>query len=213
MVKQVLLYSLSSLVAFLITIRIIRRYWKFPAPSYVGYFLDSRFRKLMQPPDKIIERSGIKKDMIVMDLGCGPGTYTIDVARAVGKKGKVYAADIQKAMINKLKNKLKKSENKDIQNIIPKVADAYELPLSDNSLDLFYMVGVFQEISDRQRALIEIYRVLKDDGILAISEFVPDPDYPLRRSTNKICEKSRFKLKKSNGNFLNYTMQFEKFNM
>ncbi|WP_455276389.1 class I SAM-dependent methyltransferase [[Eubacterium] cellulosolvens] len=183
---QIPLYGLLLLVGFFIAVRVIRRFWKFPAPSYVGHFLDSGFRKFMQPPAKIIERSGIKKNMIVMDLGCGQGTYTIDVARTIGKKGKVYAVDIQQAMINKLEKKLGKTEYKDIQNIILKVADAYELPLPENSLDLVYIVAVLQEIPDEKRALKEIYRVLKYDGILAVSEFFPDPDFPLRRTTKKI---------------------------
>ena len=113
-------------------------------------------------------------------------------------------------MINKLENKIKKTENMDIHNIIPKVADAYELPFSNDSLDLVYMVAVLQEIPDKRRALNEVYRVLKSNGILSVSEFLPDPDYPFRNTTKKMCEKAGFGLKDCNGNLFNYTLQFEK---
>jgi ubiquinone/menaquinone biosynthesis C-methylase UbiE len=212
MIEDFIFYGGISIAVYLIVARIIRRYYKFPVPSFVGYFLGSRFRKMMQPPDKIVERSGIKEGMTVMDLGCGPGTYTVDVARAVGNKGKVYAVDIQQAMINRLENKLKKPENKDVHNIIPKVANAYELPFSNDSLDLVYMVAVLQEIPDKQRALREVYRVLKNNGILAVSEFLPDPDYPLRSTTRRMCEEAGFRLKGNYGNIFNYTLQFEKSN-
>jgi len=210
MTWDVPLYVLAFIAAFLIVVRIVRRYWKFPAPSYVGWFLESGLRKMMQPPSKIIERSGIKKGMTVMELGCGPGTYTIDGARAIGERGKLYAVDIQQAMISRLEKSMKKPENRDVNNIEPKVASAYELPFSDRSIDLVYMITVLQEIPDKQRALEEVRRVLKDDGTLAVSEFLPDPDYPLRRTTKKLCEKAGFKLKESKGNLLNYTMQFIK---
>jgi len=148
--------------------------------------------------------------MYVLDLGCGPGTYTIDVARAVGDEGKVFAVDIQLEMIKKLERKLKKQENEDINNIELRVADAYELPFQDKFFDLVYMVTVLPEIPDRQRALEEVYRVLKNEGILAVSEFLPDPDYPFKRTTQKWCEQAGFKLGKSDGNFFNYTIQFTK---
>jgi len=63
---------------------------------------------MMQPSDEIVERSGIKKGMTVMDLGCGPDIYAIEVMRTVGEEGEVYAIDVQKTMIDRLKKKLKK---------------------------------------------------------------------------------------------------------
>jgi ubiquinone/menaquinone biosynthesis C-methylase UbiE len=209
-INDILLYGGASIAALYLGVRVVRRFYKFPAPSFTLYFLDSRLRTIMQPSDEIIERGGIKKGMTVMDLGCGPGIYSIDVARAVGDKGKVYAVDIQKAMIDRLEKKLKKPENKDVHNITPTVASVYRLPVPDNSVDLVYMITVLAEIPNKQKALKEIRRILRDDGILAVSEFFTDPDYPLRRTTKKWCESTGFKLKKSRGNFFNYTLQFEK---
>jgi ubiquinone/menaquinone biosynthesis C-methylase UbiE len=71
------------------------------------------------------------------------------------------------------------------------------------------MVSVFQEIPDRSKALLEIKRVLKDGGILAISEFFVDPDYPLRKTTVKQVVKEGFSLDKVFGSFWNYTVRFK----
>jgi len=203
--------AIAAVAAYLaVAPRILRRHYRFPVPSFVASFLDSRFRKMMQPPQKIVERSGIKEAMTVMELGCGPGTYTIDIARAVGDRGRVYAVDIQKAMIDKLEKKLKRSENRDVRNVIPKVANAYELPLPEDCLDSAVMICVLQEIPDRQRALGEVYRVLRPHGVLAVSEWAVDPDYPLRRTTKRICEQAGFRPKESRGNLFHYTLQFEK---
>ena len=72
------------------------------------------------------------------------------------------------------------------------------------------MVAVFQEIPDKEKALKEINRVLKDSGIFSISEFIVDPDYPLKSTTIKMAQKSDFKLNKISGNFFNYTITFGK---
>jgi ubiquinone/menaquinone biosynthesis C-methylase UbiE len=145
-----------------------------------------------------------------MELGCGPGTYTLDIARAVRDRGEVYAVDIQKAMIDKLEKKLQKPENRDVRNVIPKVANAYELPLPEDCLDTVIVICALQEIPDRQRALGEVHRVLRPHGVLAVSEWAVDPDYPLRRTTKRICEQAGFRLKESGGNLFHYTFQFEK---
>ncbi len=193
-----------------VLLRVIEKLYPVPAPASIGRFLDSSLRRWFQPPDKIIERSGIKPGMTVMDLGCGSGAFTTFVARAVGEQGKVYAVDLQPAMLRQLERKLSKAENQDIKNIELKQASAYDLPFEDASLDLIYMVTVLPEIPDRGRALREIRRVLKPDGILAVTEFLVDTDYPRRSATIKLCQNEGFALNANLGSFWNYTIRFKK---
>ena len=181
-----------------------------PAPAFIGRFLDSNYRRRIQRPEKIIERSGIKEGMDVLEIGCGSGAFTTFVARAVGNKSKVSALDIQQNMLDQLQRKLERPGNADIKNIEPIRASAYELPFKKDSLDLVYMVSVFQEIPDKNRTLREIKRVLKPGGFLAISEFLVDPDYPFRKTTVKQGKEGGFKLDSIEGNFFNYTVRFTK---
>ncbi len=207
---KVILIALGAFLLWQALIRVIRKLWHFPAPAFIGRFLDSGYRRWMQPPDKLIERSGIKPGMTVLDLGCGSGAFTPFVARMVGESGKVYAVDIQPAMLNQMERKLAKAENRDIKNIELRQAGAYHLPFQDRALDLVYMVTVLQEIPDRARALREVSRVLKPGGILAVTEFLPDPDYPLRSTTIKICQREGFVLDDNLGSLWNYTIRFKK---
>lgn len=200
--------TIGTIILYQIIIRIVRKFVHFPAPAFIGRFLDSDRRRRIQSPDAIIKRSGIKSGMKILEIGCGSGAFTTFIARSAGSNGKVYALDIQPGMLEQLKNKLLKPENKDINNIMPKLASAYDLPFSDNSLDLVYMVSVFQEIPDTAKTLEEIKRVLKTGGILAISEFFIDPDYPLRSTTVKQGEQAGFKFDGVFGNFWNYTVRF-----
>lgn len=209
-VLKVILIVLGVFLLYQVLSRIIRRLHHHPAPPFIGRFLDSSLRRWLQPPNKLIERSGIKEGMTLIDLGCGSGAFTTFVARAVGKTGKVYAVDIQPAMLQQLERKLTKAENQDIRNIELKQASAYNLPFDDGSIDLVYMVTVLPEIPDRGKALREIRRVLKLGGILAVTEWLPDPDYPLPATTIKICQREGFALDNNLGNLWNYTVKFKK---
>jgi len=210
MITKILLIIFGLFAVWQIVIRVGRKLFHFPAPAFIGPFLDSDFRRRLQPPDKLIQRSGVKKGMQVLEVGCGSGAFTTFVARAIGEKGKVYALDIQEKMLEQLKNKLLKPDNRDIKNIEMINKSAYELPFENNSIDLVYMVTVLPEIPDRNRALLEIKRVLKPGGILAITELLPDPDYPLKSTTIRLGREAGFSLDKALGNFWNYTVRFKK---
>jgi len=206
----VILAILAFPILWLSVAKLVRKLFRFPAPAFIGRLLDSGYRRRIQPPEQLIERSGMKKGMQVLDLGCGSGAFTTFVARAVGEKGKVYALDIQTDMLKQLERKLSRPENKDIRNIKLIEGNAYELPFEDNSLDVVNMVTVLQEIPDRNKTLQEVKRVLKPEGVLAVTELFPDPDYPWKSTTTKLGEEAGFVVDEVSGNFFNYTVRFRK---
>jgi ubiquinone/menaquinone biosynthesis C-methylase UbiE len=204
------LWIILAVLVLLIVGRVLRKLWHFPAPAYLGYLLSSRLRRWIYPPQQLVERSGIKPGMVVIDLGCGSGAFTPYVARAVGDKGRVYGVDVQPAMLRQISGRLAREEFRDIRNIEIKQADAYGLPFEDESIDLVYMVAVLPEIPDRDRALKEIYRVLRPGGKLAVTEIVQDPDYSLKSTTIRICRRNGFTVESSAGHIWNYTIRFNK---
>jgi ubiquinone/menaquinone biosynthesis C-methylase UbiE len=206
----VILAILAFVILWLSLAKLVRKMFRFPAPAFIGRLLDSGYRRRVQPPEQLIERSGIKKGMHVLDLGCGSGAFTLFIARTVNEKGKVYALDIQADMLKQLENKLSRPENRDIKNFKLIEGNAYELPFDDSSLDLVNMVTVLQEIPDRNKALHEVNRVLKPGGILAVTELFPDPDYPWKSTTIKLGEGAGFVMDKVSGDFFNYTVRFRK---
>ena len=68
--------------------------------------LDSRIRRWMQNPRKIL-RPHIEEGMTVLDVGCGPGFFTMDMAQLVGNAGRVIASDLQEGMLQKLRDKIR----------------------------------------------------------------------------------------------------------
>lgn len=120
---------------------------------------------------RILKRIGIKTGVSVLDFGCGSGTYTIPVAKIVGKEGRVYALDKDK---NALDNLMKKAELAGLKNI-KKMATSGELEieLPDESVDVSLIFDVFHhyyfpQIEDRKRLLHEIYRITKINGFVSV---------------------------------------------
>ncbi len=210
----VLLWVLGFLLAFLfvfeVVLKIIARiahgsgHSAACPPSFSWYF-ESDFRKgLMRP---VLDRLGILPGDRVLELGPGPGAFSVDAARRAGSEGRLTVVDIQPAMIAKVEARLRAAN---ITNAETRVAGAYELPLADSSIDRAFMVTVVGEIADRRRALAELHRVLRPGGVLSITEEFSDPDYPFRIETIRKAEAAGFRLCARFGNFLVYTLNFEK---
>ncbi len=70
--------------------------------------LDNKLRRWIQNPQRILAPY-IREGMTVLDFGCGPGFFTIDIARMVGANGRVIAADLQAGMLQRLRVKLEGS--------------------------------------------------------------------------------------------------------
>jgi len=106
---------------------------------------------------------------------------------------------------------VKKLSRKDVTvNVVPFVASVYELPFQPRTFDRVFMITVLAEIPDRKKALQEISRVLNDDGLLAVGEFLPDPDYPRRKTVVKWCADAGFEVTGEYGGILSYVLNFAK---
>ncbi len=128
--------------------------------------LDSKFRKLFQNPRKILQPY-IYEGITVLEVGCGPGFFSLDIAKMVGESGQLIAVDLQEGMLEKLKNKI---EGTEFENRI-KLHKCEENKIGiSNHVDfilLFYMV---HEVSDKTSFFNELYSILKSTGQALIVE-------------------------------------------
>ncbi|MFX0039842.1 MAG: class I SAM-dependent methyltransferase, partial [Candidatus Heimdallarchaeota archaeon] len=164
-------------------------------------------RKLIQKPETVAKRMKLEPGMTVIEIGPGKGNYTKAIAKSILPYGKVYAIDIQESIINRLRKKI---EEENIENIIPKIDDAYNLSFEDQSIDRVLMIACLPEIPDPIRVLKEINRVLKPNGLISLSEMLPDPDYPRRKTEKKWAKEAGFDLDKQFGNWFIYQLNFKK---
>ena len=176
-----------------------------PCPYRFGWVLDLRLRRWVYR--NVLDRVGLRSGMVALEVGAGTGTFAIRAARRVGPGGKVIAVDLQPEMVAKLE---KKVQHAGITNVVTYLAGAYELPLEDASVDCVFFITVLGEIADPQRALCEAHRVLKDGGVISITEEFSDPDYNWPRETVRLIEQAGFEATQRLGSLWLYTLNGRK---
>jgi len=113
-----------------------------------------------------LKKAGVKEGQVIVDLGCGPGRFTILAARIVGPKGKVYALDIHPLHTAIVAARIALGSHK---NVSVMHADCCATGLPDKAINLIFINDAFHEF-DKIGCLKEAVRILKADGILAIHE-------------------------------------------
>lgn len=99
----------------------------------------------------------------MVDYGCGPGRYTLPIAKLVGPKGKVFAVDIQPLAISTIREK---AAGEGLANIEAILIDSYNTGIQGSSIDLVLLVDTLHLIGDHDALFQEIHRILRQDGIL-----------------------------------------------
>jgi ubiquinone/menaquinone biosynthesis C-methylase UbiE len=135
-------------------------------PWQGGYFIDNPLRRLLHNPEKIVGPY-VKPGMIVMDVGCGMGLFSIAMARMVGENGQVIAVDLQQQMLDVLWRRAQRAN----------VADRIQLHKCeqdrlgvDTLTDFAVAFMMIHEVPDQRRLLGEIHGCLKPDGRLLVTE-------------------------------------------
>ena len=108
----------------------------------------------------------------VLEVGPGTGYYSLDVARQLAPDGQLDVLDLQQPMLDEL---MRRAALAGTANIVAAQGDARDLPFPAATFDAAFLVATLGEIPDRDRALRELYRVLKPGGRLVVGEGQPDP--------------------------------------
>jgi ubiquinone/menaquinone biosynthesis C-methylase UbiE len=138
-------------------------------PWWIGYLLVSPLRRLGQHPAKILSPY-IKPGMTVLDVGCGMGFFSLDMARLAGDSGKVICVDVQEKMIASL---IKRATKAGLQNRIDhRMCSTDSLSLEDvkEKIDFGLAFAIVHEVPDAKRFFQQIYSALKPNAELLFSE-------------------------------------------
>ena len=111
----------------------------------------------------------LRDDARVLDVGCGPGTITVDLARLV-PRGSVVGLDRSEDVVAEAQAA---AEEAGVTNVELAVGDVYALDHDDDSFDVVHAHQVLQHLSDPVAALREMGRVCRPDGLVAVR----DSDY------------------------------------
>lgn len=116
-----------------------------------------------------IDCSGVRSGQRVLDLAGGTGDLAAKFSRLVGENGQVILADINREMLKVGRDKLRNMGI--IGNLDYVQANAEALPFPDNHFDLITIAFGLRNVTDKQKALESMYRVLKPGGRLLVLEF------------------------------------------
>lgn len=130
--------------------------------------------------------------MVMMDLGCGIGNYTVAAVEQIGPQGLIHAIDAWQDGIEHLKDRI---DRRRITNIRPAVADiSQDIPVSSGSVDVCLLATVAHDLIQDHRfdgTMIGVLRALADNGQLAVVEFKktdgpPGPPIHIRLSPKEL---------------------------
>lgn len=128
--------------------------------------LDNSLRKLFQNPRRILAPY-ISKGMTVLDLGCGPGFFSLEIAKIVSDSGKVIAADLQEGMLDKVKKKIKGTY---LEHRIELHKCEDDKAGVTEKVDFVLAFWMIHEISDQDKLFGELESILKPEGKIYIIE-------------------------------------------
>jgi ubiquinone/menaquinone biosynthesis C-methylase UbiE len=135
-------------------------------PVEIAGGLDNSIRRFLQNPQKLL-KPFIGEGMTVLDLGCGPGFFSIEIAKLLGNSGKVIAADLQEGMLEKVNKKIRgtileqRIELHKCQSNKVGVVEKVDFILA------FYMI---HEVQDPDKLFNELKSILKPNGRIYIIE-------------------------------------------
>ncbi len=137
--------------------------------------------RLFRDPYKALRQAGVKKGQAVLEVGCGPGFFTVPAAEMVGETGRVCALDINPLAIEHVREKVKAAG---VSNVELLLADAAKTGLPDQSFDVVFVFGLAHAIGGMGPIMAELHRLLKPGGTLSVEGRVVPPSAlfrPLKR--------------------------------
>lgn len=195
------------LVVLVVGFRAVARHHPTPCPAWLIILLENPYFEAVAGSRMLLDRAHIRAGHVVLDVGCGAGRVTVPAAMRVGSEGRVVALDLQEAMLRKLRRRL---AHESVTNVEPVLGGAGNGLVQSNTFDRALLVAVLGEIVDRQAALREIFIALKPDGILSITEVLPDPHFQSRRNVRRLAEQAGFRFARCVGRWWTFTINFVK---
>ncbi len=110
--------------------------------------------------EEIMEAASLKPGMTVADIGAGEGYYTVRLAEKVGAQGRVLAQDIDKAVIERLADRVARES---LDNVSIKLGAPDDPRLPENSFDRIFLVHMYHEVSEPYAFLSRLRPAIRQD--------------------------------------------------
>lgn len=125
-----------------------------------------KIRDFLFPRITVLNEAGIESGNVVLDYGCGAGSYILPLLSIIGNSGTIYALDRNPMAIQFVENISQKHNLKNVKTIL----SACNTGLPNESIDVVLLYDIFHHLHNPNEILKELHRVLKPNGILSLSD-------------------------------------------
>ena len=136
-------------------------------------FIHETLYGLFRDPYKALNAAGLASGQKVLEVGCGPGFFTVPAARIVGDEGSVLALDVNPLAVEHVQRKI---ETEGVTNAEVTLANAAQTGLPHQSFDLAFVFGFARPIGGMEAIWTELHRLLKAGGTLSVEGRLRPPD-------------------------------------
>jgi ubiquinone/menaquinone biosynthesis C-methylase UbiE len=167
-----------------------------PFPHQATFILDNPVRRALMKPGRMIDKLGLTGSEHVLELGPGPGFFSVEIARRL-TYGRLDLFDIQPEMLEKARKQLARAGFRDVGFTSGEASEG--IPFPDNSFDVAFLAAVIGEVPDQQACIHSLNRVLKPGGWLVFLEMFPDPDRLSVQALRGLAESENFDFVEAKG--------------
>ena len=174
---------------------------------------------MFSDPQHNIAQFDLQSGMRVADLGAGTGALSVLIARAVGDVGKVYAVEVQKTLLEKLKNYAKAERVHNVEALWGDIERVHGTHLKDQMVDAVVASNVLFQVADKDGFVAETNRILKPGGKVLLVDWTdsfrgmgPHKDHVVtEKAARELFEKGGFTfVKKIDAGQHHYGLIFKK---
>ncbi|MBN2256120.1 MAG: class I SAM-dependent methyltransferase, partial [Deltaproteobacteria bacterium] len=144
-------------------------------------FIHETLYGLFRNPDTALNAAGLELGQEVLEVGCGPGFFTVPAARIVGEAGMVLSLDVNPLAVEHVQRKI---DREGVSNVKIMLSNVTQTGLPGQGFDVAFLFGLARPVGNMDTMWSELHRLLKPEGTLSIEGRLRPPKdlfEPVRR--------------------------------
>ena len=126
-------------------------------------------------PERVISYLDVPRGSVAADFGAGTGFYTMALARRVGPEGKVYAYDVLKHAVDRIRSEAQMLHLLQVEAVVADLERPRGSRLKDAVADFVLAASIIHQAENKSAVLQEAHRILKPGRYLALVEWSDAP--------------------------------------